>query len=414
MADSPSLLPPPPEIKQEIKTEIKSDSENQTDPLPPPSLFSSSSLTHVSESPNTNPSAVTLQPPQSLPPPPLIQSYQTNAGTMPPPGLQYRPIPQFSSIPNHNMQNPNFQIPNIQNPNVLPPGVNPGGAGAVSISVSPLRLPGMHQGPPNQQMPNGYSTMPPGSIPPPGMLRYPNPYASMVRPAFPRPPGTMGMLPLLSRPPMPGIRGVPPIVQPVVPIVAPTEKPQTTVYVGKIASTLCGPVKSWKRAPESSDGTPRSFGFCEFESAEGVLRALRLLTKINVDGQELVLYVTQKTREYLERYVENKTEREKLKETETDGTEKEEETAPGVEKKEPLEPSLEDPKKDVNDSADNAPASEKHDTTQNFGVVTDEDREADQDVMDRLKNMIEERLKAKPLPPLTPIQPERRQQISQE
>ncbi|KAI3909437.1 hypothetical protein MKW92_039584 [Papaver armeniacum] len=433
MADSPSLLPPPPEIKQEIKTEIKSDSENQTDPsLPPPSLSSStplqssspssSSLTHVSESPNTNPSAITLQPPQSLPPPPLIQSYQPNAGTIPPPGLQYRPIPQFSSIPNPNMQNPNFQNPNIQNPNVLPPGVNPGGAGAVSISVSPLRPPGMYQGPPYQQMPNGYSTMPPGSIPPPGMLRYPNPYASMVRPAFPRPPGTMGMLPLLSRPPMPGIRGVPPIVQPVVrpvvPIVAPTEKPQTTVYVGKIASTvendfmlpllrLCGPVKSWKRAPESSDGTPRSFGFCEFESAEGVLRALRLLTKINVDGQELVLNVNQKTREYLERYVEKKTEREKLKETETDSTEKEEETAPGVEKKEPPKPSLEDPKKDVNDSADNAPASEKHDTTQNFGVVTDEDRDADQDVMDKLKNMIEERLKAKPLPPppaLTPAE----------
>ncbi|MCL7042784.1 hypothetical protein MKW94_010017 [Papaver nudicaule] len=417
MADSPSI-PPPLEIKQEIKTEIKSDSENQTDPPPfsvslqSSSPSTSSSSTHVLETPDTaNPSVITLQPPPSLPPPPLIQSYQPNLGTMPPPGLQFRPIPQFSSVPNPNMQNPNFQNPNIQNPNVLPPGVNPGGAGAVSVSVSPLRPPGMYQGPPYQQMPNGYSTMPPGSIPPPGMLRYPNPYAPMVRPPFSRPPGTMGMLPLLSRPPMPGIRGVSPIIQPVVrpvvPIVAPTEKPQTTVYVGKIASTvendfmlsllrLCGPVKSWKRAPESSDGTPRSFGFCEFESAEGVLRALRLLTKINVDGQELVLNVNQKTREYLERYVEKKTEREKLKETET-----EEETAPGVEKKEPSKPTLEDPKKDVNDSADN----EKQDTTQNFGVVTDEDREADRDVMDKLKNMIEERLKTKPLPPPPALTP---------
>lgn len=52
---------------------------------------------------------------------------------------------------------------------------------------------------------------------------------------------------------------------------------------------LCGPVKSWKRAEDPSDGTPRGFGFCEFESAEGVLRALRLLSKFSVDGQELVV-----------------------------------------------------------------------------------------------------------------------------
>lgn len=52
---------------------------------------------------------------------------------------------------------------------------------------------------------------------------------------------------------------------------------------------FCGPVKSWKRAQDPSDGTPRGFGFCEFESAEGVLRALRLLSKFNIDGQELVV-----------------------------------------------------------------------------------------------------------------------------
>lgn len=52
---------------------------------------------------------------------------------------------------------------------------------------------------------------------------------------------------------------------------------------------LCGPVKSWKHAQYPMDGTPRGLGFCEFESAEGVLRALRLLNKFNVDGQELVV-----------------------------------------------------------------------------------------------------------------------------
>ena len=54
---------------------------------------------------------------------------------------------------------------------------------------------------------------------------------------------------------------------------------------------FCGLVKSWKRAQDPTDGTPRGFGFCEFESAEGVLRALRLLSKFNIDGQELVVCI---------------------------------------------------------------------------------------------------------------------------
>lgn len=52
---------------------------------------------------------------------------------------------------------------------------------------------------------------------------------------------------------------------------------------------LCGAVKSWRRLQDPANGTPRGFGFCEFESAEGVLRALRLLTKFNIDRQELMV-----------------------------------------------------------------------------------------------------------------------------
>lgn len=52
---------------------------------------------------------------------------------------------------------------------------------------------------------------------------------------------------------------------------------------------LCGPVKSWKRAQVPTSGALTGFGFCEFESAEGVLRALRLLTKLSIDGQELMV-----------------------------------------------------------------------------------------------------------------------------
>lgn len=48
-------------------------------------------------------------------------------------------------------------------------------------------------------------------------------------------------------------------------------------------------MKSWKRPQNPTDGSPKGFGFCEFEAAEGILRALRLLNKLNIDGQELMV-----------------------------------------------------------------------------------------------------------------------------
>lgn len=65
----------------------------------------------------------------------------------------------------------------------------------------------------------------------------------MIRPVFPpRPPGAVN-IPPISRPPVAGIPTVRPIIPPVVrPMVAPSatpaEKPQNTVYIGKIASTV--------------------------------------------------------------------------------------------------------------------------------------------------------------------------------
>ncbi|XWS22579.1 hypothetical protein CRYUN_Cryun29cG0048700 [Craigia yunnanensis] len=233
----------------------------------------------------------------------------------------------------------------------------------------------------------------------------------MIRPAFPpRPPGAIGVIPLVSRPPFLGVPGFRPIIPRVirpaaVPIVAPAEKPQTTVYVGKIAPTvdndfmlsllhLCGPVKSWKRAQDPTNGTPKGFGFCEFESAEGVLRALRLLSKFNIDGQELVLNVNQATRDYLERYVAKKTENaKKLNEAQEAGAEKEGENAVGDEKNESSTPSVED-SKNHSDTGN-----KENIDIANSGIVTDEDREADRDASEKLASMIEERLKTNPLPP---------------
>lgn len=110
------------------------------------------------------------------------------------------------------------------------------------------------------------------------------------------------------------------------------------------------------------------------------------------------LKVTEATRKYLELYVEKKTEREKLKETEAGAADKDSESAAGVEKQEPPKPLVEEKEKDSEDSM----GRENQENTEKFGIVTDEDREADRDALEKLTNMIEERLKTKPLPPPPP------------
>ena len=112
----------------------------------------------------------------------------------------------------------------------------------------------------------------------------------------------------------------------------------------------------------------------------------------------LQINVTQATKEYLERYVEKKTENsKKLKETETEGAEKEEEVAPSAENTEPPKPSVEDSKKE-----DKASSNEENNDSASFGIVTDEDGEADREALEKLTSMIEERLKNNPLPPPPP------------
>lgn len=87
----------------------------------------------------------------------------------------------------------------------------------------------------------------------------------------------------------------------------------TSVYVGKIANTIddsvmqsllkaCGGVKSWKRQEDPETKQPKGFGFCEFEDAEGVLRALRLLSNMSIDGQELLVKSNSATQKYVEAY----------------------------------------------------------------------------------------------------------------
>uniref|UniRef100_A0A453KQU0 RRM domain-containing protein n=1 Tax=Aegilops tauschii subsp. strangulata TaxID=200361 RepID=A0A453KQU0_AEGTS len=156
---------------------------------------------------------------------------------------------------------------------------------------------------------------PPGS---PQSLMYPPGVTSHQRPAVIH--GVSDPV-AAARPPVPPV-----------PPVAPADIPQFNVYIGKIASTVdkdfilsllqvCGPVKSWKPVTNPIDGTPTAFGFCEFESAESSLRARRLLNKLSVDGQELVLNVNQSTRDYLQRHG-DRTIEEKASEADKDAIQK--------------------------------------------------------------------------------------------
>ncbi|KAL4586921.1 hypothetical protein LXL04_011569 [Taraxacum kok-saghyz] len=374
--------------------------------------------------------------------------------------------PQFSPIPNALIQNYGVQGQGqVQvQVHVQPPGVmmQPPSQASGAMSSIPQMMPPQY-GQPGQQpirmyapMPNGYQMAPPqGTMNPPGgsfifslywlclfsfgvynrlavdcpllidvmvrkigrlssisrffrdhyshnffgILRYAPPYPQMLRPPYPqRPLGPMGVIPALPRPPVMAMRGpvVPTIIRPPVSLIPPAEKPMTTVYVGKIASSvdnefmlsllqLCGPVKSWKRVPDPTTGALKGFGFCEFGNVEGVLRALRLLSKLSIDGQELMLNFDKATKEYLKSYVEKK--KENLKNTEGGGGKEE-----GTEKK------VEESKKE-DDKNEGTKEPEDYAT---FGLVTNEDKEADREASEKLTGMIEERIKNKPLPPPPP------------
>ncbi|KAL7607580.1 hypothetical protein Lser_V15G14721 [Lactuca serriola] len=400
-------------------------------PNPPNSDLSNSSAAPPSATPATtinapvvtvnlnhtlNSSQPTPSQPKDIAPPPQIQSFvpPSHVSTLHP---SYRPAalplplpttPQFSPIPNPNFQNYGVQGQGQVQVQVQPPGVMmqaPSQASGAMSSIPQMMAP--QYGQPGQQpmrmyapMPNGYQmAVPQGTMNPPGILRYASPYPQMLRPAYPqRPLGAVGVIPSLARPPMMAMRGpvVPTIIRPPINTITPAEKPMTTVYVGKIASSvdnefmlsllqLCGPVKSWKRVPDPTTGALKGFGFCEFGNVEGVLRALRLLSKLSIDGQELMLNFDNATKEYLKSYVEKK--KEKLKNTEGGGKEEEKKEA-----------SMEESKKE-DDKNDGKKESDEYAT---FGLVSNEDKEADREASEKLTGMIEERIKNKPLPPPPP------------
>lgn len=108
------------------------------------------------------------------------------------------------------------------------------------------------------------------------------------------------------------------------------------------------------------------------------------------------------TKEYLERYVGKK--RENFKNSEAVGSvgvqeaEKEEGSATGSEKGGSSETTKEEPKEEkITD--------EKDEDITKFGLVTNDDKEADREALEKLNGIIEERLKTHPLPPPPPPPP---------
>mmetsp|Transcript_22417 Transcript_22417/g.72774 ORF Transcript_22417/g.72774 Transcript_22417/m.72774 type:complete len:786 (-) Transcript_22417:540-2897(-) len=188
----------------------------------------------------------------------------------------------------------------------------------------------MSGNPPGQGgYPPGYGYPPP---PMPGMPYMPPPFPGMPPPFPGAPPPYPGMpaMPMPPHMPMPPPTVVAPLRPPSFAGAAPPQTlpsvsssgapsgaplaPQTQVYVGKIPDWLaertleallasCGAVKNWKRVQDTKTKEPKSFGFCEYEDAEAVLRALRLLGSVELPGAtHLMVKVNQVTQRYLDQY----------------------------------------------------------------------------------------------------------------
>uniref|UniRef100_A0A8R1Y596 PWI domain-containing protein n=1 Tax=Onchocerca volvulus TaxID=6282 RepID=A0A8R1Y596_ONCVO len=96
----------------------------------------------------------------------------------------------------------------------------------------------------------------------------------------------------------------------------PEKPPVTTVFVGNINEkcgnelirailTECGAVATWKRI-QGSNGKFQAFGFCEFESPFGTMRALRILHDYPLAEKKLVVKIDDKTRTMVKEYVARK------------------------------------------------------------------------------------------------------------
>jgi len=65
----------------------------------------------------------------------------------------------------------------------------------------------------------------------------------------------------------------------------------THLALSPVHAQKCGTVTSWKRVEDVETKKPKGFGFCEYDKAEHVRRALRLLNSYKLGPSELLLKV---------------------------------------------------------------------------------------------------------------------------
>mmetsp|Transcript_48330 Transcript_48330/g.40915 ORF Transcript_48330/g.40915 Transcript_48330/m.40915 type:complete len:171 (+) Transcript_48330:489-1001(+) len=75
-----------------------------------------------------------------------------------------------------------------------------------------------------------------------------------------------------------------------------------------LSEQTCGTVTSWKRVEDVETKKPKGFGFCEYDKADHVRRALRLLNGFKIGPNELLLKVDSKTQAYLDDFIKRKKE----------------------------------------------------------------------------------------------------------
>eukprot|EP00824_Muranothrix_gubernata_P011590 TRINITY_DN25074_c0_g1_i1.p1 TRINITY_DN25074_c0_g1~~TRINITY_DN25074_c0_g1_i1.p1 ORF type:complete len:707 (+),score=221.82 TRINITY_DN25074_c0_g1_i1:212-2122(+) len=126
---------------------------------------------------------------------------------------------------------------------------------------------------------------PPGGVRPPMMMGPGGPFPSLARPPGPPPrlPGSQFPDRLLTV------------------FVGSIDEDVPDEVVGQLLE-MCGHVRKWERLKDADDRKNKAFGFCSFDSADGALRALRILSGYRLGAQTLLLRVDPKAGKFLESY----------------------------------------------------------------------------------------------------------------
>eukprot|EP01113_Clastostelium_recurvatum_P038016 TRINITY_DN5621_c0_g1_i4.p1 TRINITY_DN5621_c0_g1~~TRINITY_DN5621_c0_g1_i4.p1 ORF type:complete len:749 (-),score=197.89 TRINITY_DN5621_c0_g1_i4:31-2277(-) len=149
---------------------------------------------------------------------------------------------------------------------------------------------------------NPYAPFPGGYPPPmypnmPPHPMYPGPpmYAHPPMPVY-KPPPFSGPPPRSNPPPLSMSSHIPTSPAMFAPATVNSSMRQiVSVYVGKIPLNIdnefvrqllesCGKVASWRRMADPINGTLKTFGYCDYEGYEGVLRVMRLLDGVAIDA----------------------------------------------------------------------------------------------------------------------------------